>query len=256
MDLVRRLLSSPTVAWSLIGLLGAMTALTVGKGLADSRATATRFGPPRAVVVLTRDLPAGHTVSAGDVETIEVPGAAVAASAMSDPRLALGRTTAVRLVKGMPLADQQLDPPGGLSSVLADGLRAVAIGLDVAAPRLGRGDHVDVIAAVGEGRALVLAPAVAVLEVTPPAPDPAESVTVAVSAAQAVAIAGAVREAQVSVALTARPPGTRSSNVENETTNLGASAEPRSPAYPGGTTDQRSATGIWPAPRSRQPIGR
>lgn len=126
--------------------LGLAAAVVVG---------AVQPAPPVGVdmLVAARDLPAGLTVSAGDVRVVTVPGpVAVAGAVVTDGSRAavIGRRTAVPVPAGLPIVPQVLagaDLAGPAGTVVA----AVRLADDAMAGLLAPGDRVDLLAAPAEG---------------------------------------------------------------------------------------------------------
>ena len=95
--------------------------------------------------MVTRDVPAGHVLTADDLGVENVKGTGdVAFISGSDRDSQVGRPAAVDLVAGQPLVAADL---GAAPSDLASGQAVVAIPLQSGAfpPRLAAGDHVLVI---------------------------------------------------------------------------------------------------------------
>lgn len=118
---------------------------------------AVRPAPPVGVDVLVaaRDLPAGLTVSAGDVRVVTLPGPVAVAGAVATAGAGaalVGRRTAVPVPAGLPLVPQVLagaDLAGPPGTVVA----AVRLADDAMVGLLAPGDRVDLLAAPAEGGA-------------------------------------------------------------------------------------------------------
>jgi Flp pilus assembly protein CpaB len=99
------------------------------------------------VVVVTRDLAAGTTLTAADVGATGLPVAAVPAGAAREVRAVLGRVVAGPVRRGEPLTDARLLGPGLIAGLDAHESTAVPVRLadpDTAA-LVRPGDRVDVL---------------------------------------------------------------------------------------------------------------
>ncbi|MER8160221.1 SAF domain-containing protein [Streptomyces sp. NPDC094472] len=120
-------------------------------------------GEREKVLVLARDVPAGHVLGAGDLRQVEVASETGVVSAADQARV-LGRRAKVPLVAGSLLAPGQFGgarafPPKGQSEV------AFAIEAGSASPGVVRGDRVAVLegpggAATGDSEEVAAAPVV------------------------------------------------------------------------------------------------
>lgn len=114
--------------------------------LAGRGATASPWGPPGQVLVLTSDLPAGATVGPTDVEHAQWPSELIPADALSElPEDAR--------VHGPAAADAVLTRRhlvSGLAGLLESGEAAVSVPLD-GLPQVAAGDVVDVVTATPDG---------------------------------------------------------------------------------------------------------
>lgn len=141
---------SPRVmlAWFAALVVALTTARIVGGDLATLHRRAESLGPKRAVIVATRDLALGQTITAADVRrgtryASEVPREAVTSTAG-----AVGRVVIVPVLRDAILFAQHVAPADrtGLDAVIPLGNRAVHV-----APHDGfrppRGSIVDVLAA-------------------------------------------------------------------------------------------------------------
>lgn len=149
-----------------------------------------RWGPTRAAVVAVTDLPAGEVIAAGSLATVELPVAAVPASAVAGPAAdVVGRRTTSAMGAGEVVVDHRLAPPGASATTarLGDGQRAVALSTTGPTPALSPGDLVDVVAVDGPYSARTVAGAAEVVAVDPSG----ASVTVVVSAADAAEVVAA-----------------------------------------------------------------
>lgn len=200
-----RLLSrSPLPYWVTVAAVAVVTALAVSQLVGRAQAEAARYGSPREVVIVTRDVGAGEEVGPGDVVARRLPAALVPAGAVRDPADSHGRTVVVPLFAGEPVLHQHLAPWGrhGIAALLPAGSRGITVGAGAAAGRLSRGDVVDVLAtfdpaaAQGQEPTFPVATAAMVVDVH------SESVTVAVSPEEAKRVAFA--ETHGAVTLTVR----------------------------------------------------
>ncbi len=125
-------------------LLALATAWVVSDELASLHRRAARLGEARPVLMATRDLAAGATIKAGDVDVRRVHEPAD--GALTDTAAAVGRVVAVPVLAGTPVLRKHLAPPGheGLGALVPRGMRAVRV---VAQPqwRLPAGSVVDVL---------------------------------------------------------------------------------------------------------------
>jgi Flp pilus assembly protein CpaB len=185
------------LALAVAGLAG----LLVQRTVAGAEAVRDRWGPRRAVLVATRDLPPGHVVDDGDLRTVELPPAAVPDDALD---AAAGRVVRALVLEGEVLGRRRLAGAGveGVAALLPEGTRAVAVPIEPAtAPPLRVGQRVDLVAVVGSDAsipaAVVVAAAVPVVAVREAA------VTVAVDRATAPKVAAALGAGTVTVAVVA-----------------------------------------------------
>lgn len=111
--------------------------------------SALREEPPQwAGLVVSRDLPAGHTLSPGDIKAIGLSAAAQPSNAIASLEEANGRVLAGSMVSGEMLLESRLVGPGILDGG-PPGHVAMPLRLDDPdeASFLRPGDHVDVLAA-------------------------------------------------------------------------------------------------------------
>jgi Flp pilus assembly protein CpaB len=116
-------------------------------------ATGPATGPPAVpVAVAAADLPAGTVLTAGDLTTALLPGAAAPAGATADPDELTGQVLAAPVRAGEAVTDVRVVGPG-LWSQVPEGQVAAPVRLaDLAVATLLRaGDRVDVLAAVPDG---------------------------------------------------------------------------------------------------------
>lgn len=158
--------------WLCAALVAIVTSLTVASDLAAIDRKAKMLGPPVTVVVATRDLPVGATITSAAVTTRRIHDG-VGPGALRDRRAAHERVVTVPILAGEVVRKRHLAPRRrvGLTGVVPDGMRAVRVTTDDA--RAARpGDRVDVIAtfdaaqgSVETQTTTVVAPAVLVLAV-------------------------------------------------------------------------------------------
>lgn len=167
-----------------------------------------------AVVVLTRDVPAGAALAETDVHSVRLPRELVAARMLRAPAEVVGQRLAVGLPAGFPLAEEVLVGPG-LATGTAPGEVVVPVRLADAAVAgtLRPGDRVDLLAATADaaasaGGAEVVAAGALVVALEPGSgggllggEEPASLVFVAVPRAAAPDVVGASAWAPLRVVL-------------------------------------------------------
>ena len=171
--------------------------------------------PGTAVVVASRDLPAGRVLAPADLRTVRVPAALAPSHAVTSAAGLVGRVVAGPMRRGETVTDARVVGPG-LTAGLAAG-EAAAVPVRLADPETAAlvrpGDRIDVLGTPVEpdGRpapgpdAVAVASGVRVLAVLV-ARDPADGVVVVVAAAEPVArrLAGGAGRHRLTVAV--RPP--------------------------------------------------
>jgi pilus assembly protein CpaB len=192
---------------------------------AGTLAHALTAGPPqaRAVVGVARDLPAGHVLTAGDVEVVSLPVGEVPDGAVPAASPVTGRVLASPVRRGEALTDARFPGPGLLAGA-GPGLLAVPVPVDGPLPSglVHPGDAVAVLVGTsaqgeGEGDGEVLLHSARVLMVSAPgahggllgasctsgAATGASGVVVvlALDSAQASRVAGVVGDRAVTLAL-------------------------------------------------------
>jgi hypothetical protein len=163
----------------------------------------TASGAKTAVVVVVRDVPAGHPITRSDVSTVDVAGAV---TAIGGDRLdsVVGQTAAVRLLPNMLLQRSMVTSAAGLSPSQAQVGVAVKGG-QIPADGLVPGDVVEVAALPAANAASPVAPQVLVDRATvfavraDPATPGGTLLTLVVPAAQAVPVAAAGVAGQVAL---------------------------------------------------------
>ena len=100
-----------------------------------------------AVVTAAHDLASGVTLAEGDVVVRALPEAAVPASAVRDPALAIGKITVTPFGAGEPVTSARLAMTGGpLTATVPPGMVAIPIQPDQVPAGVGAGDRIDVYA--------------------------------------------------------------------------------------------------------------
>lgn len=132
---------SPRLRAIVLVTLSVVVLALVGRG-----ATTSPWGPPRQVLVLRADLPAGAPVGPDDVDHVQWPAELV-------PTDALGELPEDARVRGPAAADAVLTGRhlvSGLAGLLQAGEAAVSVPTD-GLPAVVAGDVVDVVAATPDG---------------------------------------------------------------------------------------------------------
>lgn len=193
----------PRLWWACVGLLAVTVGAVVAAGVGAAEEARASWGSTRQVVVLTRDLPAGHRLGGDDVRLEERPIAVLPDGALTE--VPPDGTLATLAVSGEVLVEDRLARTGlsPLAASLPPGTRAVAVPVEAGlAPPLEVGDAVDLLVTVapeiaGEGPpGFVLAHAAPVVAVDDAA------VTVAVPPDLAPKVAVALSTGAVTMALT------------------------------------------------------
>lgn len=127
------------------GIVAGLLAVAVVAGLQALRPAAPATTP---VLVVTRDLPAGHRLGAGDLAVLSWPGAAVPAGLVARPQ---GRVLAAPLRRGEPVTDVRVVRGRPAATGLPSGWVATTVRLTdpAAAFLVSPGDRVEVIAGGG-----------------------------------------------------------------------------------------------------------
>lgn len=177
----------PRVRAALVVLAVLVLATIAGRGAATSP-----WGPPLHVVVVTRDLPAGHTLGRQDVQVVTWPRHLAPGDAVREVGSAVGRSLTSGLVAGAALTGRHLGSDG-VGAALPAGRAAVPLplpdGVTVAA-----GQRLDVLAGDTAGGVRVAADAV-VLQVQ------GTTAWLSVARDDAPVLAGAAAAGQVTVAV-------------------------------------------------------
>lgn len=123
----RRLLTILLVAFAIAALSAFLVYRLVGVRVASVRQI-----PTTRVVAAAADLKIGTVLSAQNLTTMQVVGAAPK-GVILDPKNAIGRGVISTLYAGEPILDNRLAPVGsggGLAATIRDGMRAIAIRVD------------------------------------------------------------------------------------------------------------------------------
>jgi Flp pilus assembly protein CpaB len=141
---------SPRVllAWFAALVIALTTAHVVGRDLAALHRRAASLGPLHGVLVATRDLRTGETVTERDVRADMRYANEIPREAVTDARRAIGRVVVVPVLRDAVVFAQHLAPAGrtGLDAVVPVGDRAVRV-VPKDGFRPARGAIVDVLAA-------------------------------------------------------------------------------------------------------------
>ncbi len=127
----------------------ALAALNASSG--DSKSTSLSGGGQAYVVVANQDIPARTRITAGMLQVKELPGNAMLGGAFVDQDLVVGRVARIPIYNGEQLVQDKLASEGsdlGLSYIVPEGMRAMAVGVDkvIGAGGLVRpGDRVDIV---------------------------------------------------------------------------------------------------------------
>jgi Flp pilus assembly protein CpaB len=177
-------------------VLVAATGLVVSSFVGRASAAASRWGAPRPVVVAARPVAMGDVLGPDDVVVRPVPASLVPAGALE--RLPVGRTLLAPLSRGEIVVVARVAPGGvgGLTALLPEGARALAVPVGPGTPPVGRGDRVDVLATFDAQPTFAVATGAAVLAVTD-----GKAVTVAVTPDEAPRVAFALAQGTVTLAL-------------------------------------------------------
>ncbi len=100
--------------------------------LVGSRIAAVKTQATTTIVAAAADLQIGAVISAPDLTTVQVVGAAPPGSIV-DAKKAIGRGVISTIYKGEPVLDNRLAPEGsggGLAATIKQGMRAIAIKVD------------------------------------------------------------------------------------------------------------------------------
>lgn len=139
--------------WAGALALAVVTGVVIAGDLATIRRRAATLGPLRSVVVATRDLHVGSTVTATDVSTRRVHASQLPYGAVTDRSAVLGRVVQVTVLRDAYIGYRNLAARrrAGLDGALPEGTRAMRVVTeDGLRPEVG--SAVDVYAAVDQDR--------------------------------------------------------------------------------------------------------
>lgn len=181
---------------ALAGALGLVAVRAVAREEAEARAL---IGPVGRVVVIARDVPAGRTLTAGDLAYRTVPVRWAVPRTLTAAEDAVGLRTVVSLSRGTPLLQSVLtSTTQQASAALASGDRVLEIVAGGSARLVRPGARVDVVEARTDGdggvHPRVIAAAVEVIEVREAdasSDDPRIAVTLRVPRTDALALTAA-----------------------------------------------------------------
>lgn len=201
-------LRRPVPYWVAAGLVALLTAMLLGRLVADAAAERDRWGQLRPTLVATTDVAGGQALGTGDVTVRELPVALVPRGAL--PSLPTGAVAAVDLAEGELVLAHRIGGAG--SSVVAARLPARSRG--VAVPAAGGlplevGDRVDVLVTFDPELGADGEPTFAVARAARVVHVGDDAVTVAVDEAEAAKVAYALAAGSVTLVLsgTSSPPG-------------------------------------------------
>src|SRR3954447_7114626 len=118
---------SPRVllAWAAAVVVTLLTVRVVAGDLGSLHRRAHDLGADISVVLASRDLALGLTLTAGDIRVVRRPSSTVVDDALREPSVAVGRIVAVPLLRDDLVRARHLTTRAG--GILADGRRAVHI---------------------------------------------------------------------------------------------------------------------------------
>lgn len=209
---LRRLLVRSRVRRALVIVVAVVTGLVVAGTIRAAEQARDRWGASRPIAVARHDLAPGDVIEPGDVETRELPVAAVADDALAE--VPVGAVARHPVAAGEPLVADRLGPDGvtGTAALVPAGHRAVAVPVGpLGRPPLRVGDQVDVLAVVpseadlhghGQGDELGTTPAIPLVERAAVVDVADEAVTVAVPTELTPTVAYAATQGALVLALT------------------------------------------------------
>lgn len=192
---LRLWLRSPPVFWVAASCLALGTVFIIGARQADLDRRERRLGSLVEVVVVVGDHTAGSALGPENARLVEVPEAMVTDDALR--KLPSGQRLVSDVSDGEVLTRHRMADghPSALAAVVADGWRAVAVGLPPAGLKLEAGDRVDLLALTGAGTSTVIVRDAVVLAGSD------EAATISVPRADAAAVADAALTATLTVTL-------------------------------------------------------
>lgn len=199
--------------WQLAGLLGLAGLVgLMARSISAADGERAAWGTRVSAVVAVSEIEPGAVVTASDVETVELPAAAVPEGAADVvPADIVGRATARHVLPGDVLSPDRLAPSGvsGIAAAVPTTRRAVALPRSATTPEVRPGDVVDLVGVPDAGSrswsaeragGVVVATGVVVLAV-----DTA-SITVSVSAGSTPEVVAAAAADRIVAVLTGRGP--------------------------------------------------
>jgi pilus assembly protein CpaB len=138
-------------------VLGVCAAKVARDALMKNRSSAGSGGKFVNLVVPRDNIPPGRALAADDLTVTEVGAGMAPATAFRDPSQLVGRVSETLIVKGQPIVDGMLAPPGsgsGLQALVPPGMRAVTLEVNEytgVAGLITPGCHVDILATINEG---------------------------------------------------------------------------------------------------------
>ncbi len=136
-----------------VAIVMGLAAMYVGKDLVMGKNANQNTGTKLVEIVFAKhDMDPGKALTADDLMTQAVPQEVASATAFTDPKTLNGRVLRASVVKGTPMQESLLEPPGadaGMGGRIPPGMRAVSIDVNDSSGVAGLivpGSHVDVIA--------------------------------------------------------------------------------------------------------------
>ncbi len=143
----KRLLTILLLAFVIAGACAFLVYRVIGNRLGESHQATTR------VVAVAADIKLGTVLTAANLTTIDIDGAAPKGAILEKDKASLvGRGVISNLYQGEPILDNRLAPAGsggGLAATIPEGMRAIAVKVDEVVGVAGfvtPGMHVDVLA--------------------------------------------------------------------------------------------------------------
>lgn len=138
--------------WRAVGAIAALVLVgTTVRSLWAAEAARASWSTTTAVVVATRDLPAGTVLDADDLDAVRLPDAVIPDdAALGDPMAVVGATVRSPIVAGEAVATARLGARGlgPTAALLPPGWQGVAVPLGPAPPLIA-GDRVRLVAVAG-----------------------------------------------------------------------------------------------------------
>ncbi len=147
----------PPLYWTLVAALAAVPAVVIGLQVADARRARDGWLERRPVLVTTRPIAPGESLTGADVERREWPRVLLPDGSLDE--LPAPAVAAAPIAAGEPVVAARLGRPAAsaVASLVPDGGRGVALPRGTAPLPLAVGDRVDVVAAVEPDAADVVA---------------------------------------------------------------------------------------------------